>query len=809
MSVEPVTSDALRRKVVIVGGLDGRPESTTTVTSFLRWWFNDAAARRARETWQIVAVPCVLADACGGDTPPTLTSAPLTFPPEKGFYDTPDQPESRFLWRWVAMQAPDLVIDVRTGAATTWQANALALSLLAPAGGSQDPPLPKNAVTPPSFVGALGASGPSGIAPVPALELTTTTGVPAALSALLQRGAIVDRSPLGRAIDARTERAPLDLARVLVARYPATPSMSYIPALAWSGAVRLSSITGNAQWRDKARDQMRPFLTGEKPAMAERSLLTSLAGHLAFADLAGATGDQAAAALARKAADFILSDTPNEIVRFRTNWTDDMFMAASVLSRAAASTGDRRYADAAGRLLTSYAETLQRSDGLFIHAQAGPHPWGRGNGFAAFGLMEALTHLPADWPARPRVLDSYRRLMRALADHQTPDGMWRQVVDEPGSYRELTVTAMSVVSMARGVRLGWLDGRFRSVVDRAWRGVLARIDADGAFLDVCTGTGAGPTKQYYLDRAAINGADDRGGAMALTAALEMAELQAQPSRTSLQQLLESELPRIPARAGIWVKHLTNGEEAGVRGDDTFNSASVIKLPVMVMAFQLIDQGKLSLEERVTIQAADIRGGSGVFRYHDPGLQPTVRDVLLQMIITSDNTATDIAIAKVGGVARVNAWLKERGYADGMRLTQTTGDLFAKYRALPEGQSNGKTNDDRTYWLGEQTPRATARMLEGIQRKTIASEKSCEDMLRMLRAQQAGARRLPHFLTVQVAHKTGDFPPVLANDVGIIYSRSGPIIVSFFLNAITELYGDAEDRMGRVAERVVEYFERPR
>ena len=45
----------------------------------------------------------------------------------------------------------------------------------------------------------------------------------------------------------------------------------------------------------------------------------------------------------------------------------------------------------------------------------------------------------------------------------------------------------------------------------------------------------------------------------------------------------------------------------------------------------------------------MRGGSGIFRYHDAGLQPTLRDVLMQMIITSDNTATDLAIAQVGGV----------------------------------------------------------------------------------------------------------------------------------------------------------------
>jgi hypothetical protein len=99
------------------------------------------------------------------------------------------------------------------------------------------------------------------------------------------------------------------------------------------------------------------------------------------------------------------------------------------------------------------------------------------------------------------------------------------------------------------------------------------------------------------------------------------------------------------------------------------------------------------------------------------------------------------------------------------------------------------------------------MLEAIEKKTIASAASCEAMLRMMRAQQAGQRRLNHYVSVPVAHKTGDFPPVLANDVGIIYSRSGPIVVSYLGNAITGVYGEAEDRIGRFAQQLVEYFDK--
>ena len=279
----------------------------------------------------------------------------------------------------------------------------------------------------------------------------------------------------------------------------------------------------------------------------------------------------------------------------------------------------------------------------------------------------------------------------------------------------------------------------------------------------------------------------------------------QPS--ALDALLTRASTEFPGRAGIYVKHLTTGEAAGVRDGEVFNSASVIKIPVLVIAFQMVDKGALNLDERITIRKEDIRGGSGIFRYHDPGLQPTLRDVLLQMVITSDNTATDLAIARVGGVARVNAWLKENGYGD-QRLVQTTGELFAKYNALgPNDDRNAKTNGDRSYWLGEITPKGVGLILEAIEKKTIASPDSCEAMLRMMRAQLAGSRRLNHFITVPVAHKTGDFAPVLANDVGIIYSRSGPVVVTFLGNEITGNYGEAEDRIGRFGQQLLEHFDK--
>lgn len=153
------------------------------------------------------------------------------------------------------------------------------------------------------------------------------------------------------------------------------------------------------------------------------------------------------------------------------------------------------------------------------------------------------------------------------------------------------------------------------------------------------------------------------------------------------------------------------------------------------------------------------------------------------------------IRRVGGVDRVNAFIATAGYAPGMRVTQTTGELDAQYAGLRGAERVARTNADRSLWLGEATPRSTGVMLEAIERRTIVSQAAGDDLVRMLLAQQGGARRLPHYLGLRIGHKTGDIAPVVANDVGIAYHASGPIVVSFFVNEITGSYGEAEDQMG--------------
>jgi beta-lactamase class A len=212
------------------------------------------------------------------------------------------------------------------------------------------------------------------------------------------------------------------------------------------------------------------------------------------------------------------------------------------------------------------------------------------------------------------------------------------------------------------------------------------------------------------------------------------------------------------------------------------------------------------------------------------MNPTLRDVITQMIITSDNTATDIMIARVG-LARVNRMLDSLGYRD-TRLRMSVGETFRqvfvaadpRYASLTDREvyQRGFPNDsgaerrntafvmDSTKWLGRTTAREMARLLEQLERGQLASPASTAAMRRILRS-QLYASRLPQRISFRVAmgHKTGDWPPLLGNDVGIMYPANGPIVIAVFTNGNTGPFYQLEATEGRIGEDVLDAWGGPR
>lgn len=304
-------------------------------------------------------------------------------------------------------------------------------------------------------------------------------------------------------------------AQELASHYAATPAPHYVNALLIS-AQRHLGLTETAR---AATAALREAVGA--PGFTLPTDWPRLAGYAALAEAATQGGDATAGALAVAALHSVLA--ASRLTGLRP-WTDDMFLATLLVDRTLPLLPERQHATAAlATALLDLSARLQRPDGLFDHAESSPVAWGRGNGFASLALAMALTGPLQGSSAAAPLLARLQAHLRALLPLQGEDGLWRQVLDHAAARPELTATAMSLACLVLARRHGWLPGGAADgAATRAWAGLQSRIAAGGAFRDVCAGTPAGPTLDFYLQRPMVNGRDERAAAMVLLASIAVA-----------------------------------------------------------------------------------------------------------------------------------------------------------------------------------------------------------------------------------------------------------------------------------------------
>ena len=260
---------------------------------------------------------------------------------------------------------------------------------------------------------------------------------------------------------------------------------------------------------------------------------------------------------------------------------------------------------------------------------------------------------------------------------------------------------------------------------------------------------------------------------------------------------------------IYMKCLDTNEEIAINADQQMDTMSVIKVPLMVEAFRQIGEGKFSLADRYTLKNADKRPGTGVIRSLDEGASLTIKDLITLMIIVSDNTATDVMFSKVGGPPAVNTLMQQYGL-NSVRATGYADDWF---KALDAAGSPVKFHAARQHPFGLSSPRDMGHLLEKIANGQAVSKPASEQMLAIMRG-QLYRTRLPKYISgFQLPHKTGDFVPWIANDVGLLINGQHKIVICVFTDKAdiaegepTALIGAAiEDAIGRVGQQVADYY----
>ena len=232
---------------------------------------------------------------------------------------------------------------------------------------------------------------------------------------------------------------------------------------------------------------------------------------------------------------------------------------------------------------------------------------------------------------------------------------------------------------------------------------------------------------------------------------------------------------LPFQTSWYLHDLDRGARADRLGDVPVPSASTRKISILMAGLKAVHDGKLSLDQKVTIDSRYQDNDSGTFQHLTPGFSITLRDALVMMIIVSDNTCTGTVVDLVG-LGEIQRFCESVG------MTRTV-HRFGIPPRLPADhgldQVTSTTPRDQGLLLhlmlqGAEDPKAAARL--------GSTPALCRLGLDILSWQKLKAR-LPSLLPLgtKIAHKTGTGSRGYM-DAGIVYQESRPL---FILAAYTD------------------------
>jgi beta-lactamase class A len=210
----------------------------------------------------------------------------------------------------------------------------------------------------------------------------------------------------------------------------------------------------------------------------------------------------------------------------------------------------------------------------------------------------------------------------------------------------------------------------------------------------------------------------------------------------LHRTLDSLARHFHGVLGYSIHNLDTGERLTLRGDETFPTASLIKVPILVTLFDLADKGMISLDDQLTMLKIDQVPGSGVLQFMHPGMTLSVRDAAVLMSILSDNTATNLILDKVA-IRRV--WQKME--ALGLPHTKVHSKVFLRLASVAPDSS-------AKYGLGVTTPNEMAHLFELLANGKAVNPRADSAMLDILDKNQDMESMQRTVSGLAVPHKTG-------------------------------------------------------
>ena len=289
-----------------------------------------------------------------------------------------------------------------------------------------------------------------------------------------------------------------------------------------------------------------------------------------------------------------------------------------------------------------------------------------------------------------------------------------------------------------------------------------------------------------------SGAQAAARAPSRSASAAAAPALARADTARLHRALDSIAEAHHGVTGYAVHNLDTGERLSRRGGETFPTASLIKVPVMVTVYDLVAKGLLKLDDPLTLLEIDKVGGAGVLHLLHSGLVLQVRDAMALMIATSDNTATNLILDRIL-IRRV--WDKMESL--GLPHTKV-------HHKVSTWASSVAPDSTKKYGLGVTTPDEMAALFALIANGKAVNPAADSAMLATLDQNQDGELMQRYVSGVRAPHKTGAVD-ASRTECAIFYLQSRVVACALTKENVDQRWltdNEAQLTLGAIGRRVV-------
>jgi beta-lactamase class A len=241
-----------------------------------------------------------------------------------------------------------------------------------------------------------------------------------------------------------------------------------------------------------------------------------------------------------------------------------------------------------------------------------------------------------------------------------------------------------------------------------------------------------------------------------------------PSLAASPAAVDAIESRLGGRVGLFAIATDSGKTLAHLEDERFALCSTFKWVLAAAVLTKVDENRLALEQQIQFGPADIIDYAPVTSKYVHKGRLSVEELARAAVVTSDNTAANLLLARLGGPAALTDFLRAHG--DGIsRLDRNEPTLNTNLPGDPRDTTS---------------PRAMVTTLATLLTTDALFPASQKRLIEWMLACETGKERLRAGLPPQwrVGDKSGTGDRGAANDVVIAWPpHRGPILIAAYLS----------------------------